>query len=668
MALAPDENVVVARDSGPRQIGGYLLGRQLGAGGMGVVYEAHRLDDDRQVAIKLIRDFHLAGPTALRRFMIEAEAAARLDHPNIVRIHEIDEHEGQPFLVVDFVEGESLNAKIHQQHNGHAGQATQQEIAALVAKICRAVHHAHSRGVLHRDIKPGNILIDSGGEPRLTDFGLAKIIECSANDPDLPTLTTSADAPGTPSYMSPEQVTRGNVNIASDVYSLGAVLYALLAGRPPFQATTPLEIFKQIAEQRPPRPRSTQGTVHPDLETICLKCLEKEPHHRYGSALSLAEDLESFAAGRPITARRPGAARRTRDWVQRNPLGAAVIAVLCLGLSVSLALLNVVNTQRREIELDRDQAFDESMQTVSQIWRDPATKSVTISARELAILAGRSPAAARNARHQLVLGVSANDGPSSMAQRYARLLCSFQEEMSRHLGEKVVFHLRLFKRFNPNDEALVRGEADFIVVTAVEFLRAQARATNITAIAHANTSREGVIFASARSGVRTAADLRGKSIAFPDPDLSITVSAKARIMTADLSAADFPFVTNIIDQGSEAAQTIVSASETIDRVLRGEVDAGVTFGGQFDRHKHRGLVLLDRFSATADVLATHAAVDPRFASALRSAIHSLGADQSWPESKFVAVETGTSGASDQSNSSLLSELRAEMQLVERFER
>ncbi len=667
-------------DPAHRQFGSYVLGRQIGAGGMGVVYEARRLADEGKVAVKLIREFHVASPTLLRRFTIEAEAAARLDHPHIVRIHEVGEWDGQPFFSMDFIEGESLNAQIARGHFAfghvpagtggipppqaeiafHASRITHHaDIARLMAKVARAVHHAHGRGVLHRDLKPGNILIDHQGEPHLTDFGLAKILQHDLEEAGAPTLTASGDVPGTPSYMSPEQVSGADIGVAADIYGLGAVLYALLTGRPPFQGPTPLEVFKQIVDILPARPRSLNPTVHPDLETICLKCLEKDPRHRYGTAEALAGDLEKFAAGRPIVARPAGPVHRTRQWIKRNPVGAALIACLCLGLSMALGLLKVVNDQRRAMELDRDEAFDEGMQRISQIWREPATKAVTISARELAILAGRSPAGLARAKHQLSLGVNANDRPSSVAQRYARLLGSFQEHLERDLGEKVAFHLRLLKRFSQKEETLAGGEVDFIVLGAVEFLRAEKAAPGVTPIARANTSREAVIFTRADSGIQRLADLRGKSVAFPDPDLSLTVWAKARLVEAGLRARDLRFSTNIVDQGAEAGQTVISVAATIDRVLRGEAEAGVTRRSQFEHYRHLGLVVLDQFPETPSVLAARAGLDPKLVEALRNVVRSHEDSRSWPDSRFVLDAPADKGSLDA--------LRRAMQQAERFE-
>ena len=634
LARTPDDD---AAEFDLRQFGDYVLGRQIGAGGMGVVYEAHRLSDGHRVAIKLIRDFHLTSATSLRRFTIEAEAAARLDHPNIVRIHEVGESHGHPYFAMDFIEGESLETKIGR---GEFGPLRVKDCARLIAIIARAVHHAHARGVVHRDLKPGNVLIDAGGVPHLTDFGLAKILEPPGNG----RVTASNDFPGTPSYMSPEQVRGSDVGCASDIYSLGAVLHALLTGRPPFQGPTPLDIFRQIAEQSPLRPRSAPR----ELAIICLKCLEKDPGHRYSSAATLADDLERFAEGRPIQARPLSPAHRVTQWVRRNPIGTALIVSLCAGLTIALLLLRIVDRQRREIQLDRDIAFDEGMQKISQIWRDPATKSVTITARELGILAGHSPVDARGAKHQLTLAVSADDGPSSMAQRYARLLGTLQEHLERALGEKTVFNLQLLKRFSPEEETLAQGAADFVVLSAVDFLQAQGTAPGVTAIAHAETSREGVIVARTNVVLR---ELRNRAIAFPDPDLALTVSAKGRLFYAGLRRPDFRFVTNIVDQGPETGQSVISTAETLDLLLRGKVDAAVTHRTQFERYRHLGLVMLDQFPETPRILAGRPGLEREITVALSKAI----THAPWPESKFVA------------GAPLLDDLRAALRHVDAFD-
>lgn len=647
VALSAEEELPSTRpgfNAVDRTFGDYILGPQIGAGGMGVVYEAQRAVDQRRVALKLIRDLHIASPALLCRFTIEAEAIARLEHPHIVRIHEVGETEGHPFFSMDLVTGDGLDLKIARGdfdlRRSEDPSRRQRDIAQWMAKVARAVQHAHTRGVLHRDIKPANILFDAAGEPRLTDFGLAKILLPDRERTNALDLTTSGVAPGTPSYMAPEQVAGGDAGGAADIYGLGAVLFATLAGHPPFRGATPLELFKQITTQSPPRLRALQPAVHADLETICLKCLEKDPHRRYGSAEALAEDLEHHAAGRPIRARPPGVAYRSRQWIRHNPVGTALIVSLCLGLFVALALLKVVNDQRREMEADRDQTFDEGMQKISQIWRDPATHAVTISSRELAILAERSPADLRGARHQLTFGISANDGPSSTAQRYARMLGHLQEQISRDLGEKVIFDLQLMKRFTPSAEHLARGEVDFLVLSAAEFIEALERKQDLRLVGREGAPRDGVIFTRTNSGLHHLADLRGRTLALPDPSLALTVQAKARIAEAGVRRTDLRSSTNITDRAVGTATTLVGATETVDRVLRGEVDVGVTYRSQFERYRHLGLMVLEPFTETPALLAARAGLEPRLVAAMRNALRTPADLKSWPDNKFVPASAG----------------------------
>jgi len=273
-----------------RYFGDYELIRELARGGMGVVYEARQVSLNRVVAIKMILSAHLASEADVQRFYVEAKAAANLDHPNIVPIYEIGEHEDQHYFSMKLIKGGNLADRI--------GEFTKdpEATARLMATVARAVDVAHRKGIVHRDLKPANILIDEAGQPHVTDFGLAK--DLGSGDG----LTKSGAIMGTPSYMSPEQAeaTRGVIGPATDVYSLGAILYELLTGRPPFPADTPLETLIQVVESRPVHPRSLNTKVPRDLETICLKCLEKTPSKRFKSAQELADELERFLAGERI--------------------------------------------------------------------------------------------------------------------------------------------------------------------------------------------------------------------------------------------------------------------------------------------------------------------------------------------------------------------------------
>ena len=312
---------------------------------MGVVYKARLLSVNRVVALKMIQAGRLASEAELKRFQLEAKAVSNLDHPNIVPIYEVGEHDGRPYFSMKFVEGGSLAQRISNQEfrmqneppgRGDAkfgGRHSTAVIATLLAKVARAVHYAHQRGILHRDLKPANILVDCHGEPHITDFGLAKQIE-SAGD-----LTLSGAIIGTPNYMAPEQAAGQNklLTAATDVYSLGAILYELLAGRPPFQADTHLETLRQVVEQEPSRPSSIHLRVDRDLETICLKCLQKNPAQRYTSADALAEDLEHWVRHEPIRARPAGVWEQTVKWVRRRP----AIASLASAVGVLLLIIAV---------------------------------------------------------------------------------------------------------------------------------------------------------------------------------------------------------------------------------------------------------------------------------------------------------------------------------------
>ncbi|HCK53628.1 MAG TPA: serine/threonine protein kinase, partial [Planctomycetaceae bacterium] len=283
----------------PSSIGEYELLEELGRGGMGVVYRAHQSSLDRDVAIKMVLRGDWASPVDLARFRAEAESAARLEHPNIVPIYEVGEHEGLPYFCMRLIDGVTFSQKLAN------GPMDSREAAELMLPVCRAIAAAHHEGILHRDLKPSNILIDHDNVPYITDFGLAKRIPTEANPASPDTLTGSGAILGTPSYMAPEQAAsqRERVEERTDIYSLGAILYALICGEAPFQAATPVDTIMQVLEQDPVPPRLVNPQADADLEMITLKCLQKPIDLRYKGADALAEDLQAFLNNEPVSAR-----------------------------------------------------------------------------------------------------------------------------------------------------------------------------------------------------------------------------------------------------------------------------------------------------------------------------------------------------------------------------
>jgi WD40 repeat protein len=315
----------------PRAVPGYEILCELGRGGMGVVYKAHHVALNRVVALKMILSGGHAGPEELARFHGEAKAVACLKHPNVVQVYGVGESGGLPYFSLEYLEGGSLDKKL-------AGTPLPPgEAAALVEALARAMAAAHAAGLVHRDLKPANVLLAADGTPKITDFGLAKKLDEAGQ-------TATGAVMGTPSYMAPEQAggKKGEIGPAVDVYALGAILYECLTGRPPFKAASALDTLMQVVSDEPVPPRQLQSRTPRDLETICLKCLQKDRAKRYASALQLAEDLRRVQAGEPIRARPVGQVERGWRWCRRNPVVAglvgAVAATLLLGTALATGL------------------------------------------------------------------------------------------------------------------------------------------------------------------------------------------------------------------------------------------------------------------------------------------------------------------------------------------
>jgi serine/threonine protein kinase/WD40 repeat protein/Flp pilus assembly protein TadD len=405
-----------------RYFGDYELLEEIARGGMGVVYRAKQVSLHRIVAVKMILAGELASPADVQRFHTEAEAAAGLDHPNIVPIYEVGQHAGQHYFTMKLVEGGTLASWISDQRSKivELPRTLQADIARTIATVARAVHYAHQRGILHRDLKPGNVLLSSSRDaessersagtgalrsedpasrlnrqvPLITDFGLAKRTEGDA------ALTRSGAIVGTPTYMAPEQArSEKSLTTAADTYSLGAILYEMLAGRPPFVAATPFDTLLQVLEREPPRPRSIVPAIDRDLETICLKCLEKEPTRRYGSAEALADDLDRWLRGDLIKARPSRPWERAVRWLKRRPAIAALAAVSVLtlvALVVSGILFNVRLREKSQAIAAKEIEANDANERARQ------NEAAAIKGREeIAQEQKKSAAASREARQVL---------------------------------------------------------------------------------------------------------------------------------------------------------------------------------------------------------------------------------------------------------------------------
>jgi eukaryotic-like serine/threonine-protein kinase len=310
------------------EFGDYELLEEIGRGGQGLVYRARQKSLNRIVALKVIGLGHWATEAHLRRFRLEAEAAAHLDDPHIVPIYEIGERDGACYFSMKFIEGGPLDKVVGSE------LVPARKAAELMAKVARTLEYAHQHGVLHRDVKPGNILIDAKGEPHLTDFGLARLVEAES------TVTRTMEVLGTPSYMAPEQAAGKpkELTSATDVYGIGAVFYQLLTGHPPFIGETTYQIVRLVLEAEPRSPRLVNAKVDRDLSTICLKCLEKDPQRRYPSAFAVAEELERWLRYEPIRARSTGVFTRGKKWVRRN-LTTAVLSASLVALAIAVAVM-----------------------------------------------------------------------------------------------------------------------------------------------------------------------------------------------------------------------------------------------------------------------------------------------------------------------------------------
>ena len=523
-----------------RIFGDYELLGQLGRGGMGVVYRARQRSLNRIVAVKMLLNSALSSPAMVRRFEMEAETVARLDHPHIVPIYEVREDDGQRYFSMKLIEGESLAQQIARKEftPAPAGRSedrtrsllTQERIARLMATIAHAVHYAHGQGVLHRDLKPGNILIDRAGEPHLTDFGLAKA--------DLDgSLTGSGTLLGTPAYMAPEQAAGAPATVATDIYSLGVVLYELLAGRPPFRGTTPVETLRRVVDEEPAHPRTINLHTNRDLGVICMKALEKDPLRRYASAGELAADLERWLRHEPVRARPAGAWLRTSRWTRRNRVGAMLIVVLCIGLSACLILLSIVSEQKRDNQRQLN-TLRKSIGLRVADFPNSTRPFEHFSAEEIRILLDKKTAP-KGVSDRFTVATLLDLSPMQTLIAGGKIIARIEESMRTTKSRAVHLDFRIYKDYVAMRDDLAHGDVHFASVDGRSCLAAQAIEPAVRALmCDQRPGLRTVIFVPADSAMTNLANLKSRSLVVRDKFLFPISFAFEQLTDAGLCAED----------------------------------------------------------------------------------------------------------------------------------
>jgi len=589
--------------------GDYELIEEIARGGMGVVFRARQVSLDRTVALKMILAGRLASPEAVERFRSEARAAANLDHSGIVPIYEIGEHDGLHYFSMKLVEGGSLAREIARE------KIPLKRAAQLLARVARAVQHAHEQGVLHRDLKPTNILLDGDREPLLTDFGLAKVFEHEN------LLTCSNTILGTPIYMAPEQALgKRDLTPAADVYSLGVILFELLTRRVPFRGKTPVETLRQVAEDPPLSPHCFNPEIDRDLATICLKCLEKEPQRRYVSAAALADDLERWLRREPVSARRTSPIVRVRRWMERKPALTAALALSLLLLTGGPFLIKKARDARGNKDAFVEAIARSTRQKLADLrdkW-DAGDSFVTIES-ELRAEAwnARSSSAAPEARSErYIIGIYAHEEPVETAEGFAPLLAYLETTLSDSRSNQVRLDMRIYKDNETARAALVKGDVHVMRMGAGPYALARKEHPGLRPLARAKPGDFlAVIFTRADTGIKCVADLKmGRSFAFGDADSTISgFHTRAALARAGLRARD---LTHAFHR---------SHDEAIEAVLAGNFDAGVAKLSRFNliRKEHPDLIALTNITCISQPWVARNGLPPQIASQFQQAFLTL---------------------------------------------
>lgn len=534
-----------------RRFAGYELLEQIGRGGQGVVYRARQVSLNRTVALKLLLHANSAEARALDRWRIEAETMARIHHPNIVPIHDFGQFEGETYLTMDLIAGESLARWIREQRfalpadRGKSHRAAAREIqvriARLMVTVARAVHTAHQCGFLHRDLKPGNILMDEQGQPYVADFGLAKALDADQS------RTRTGEVLGTAGYMSPEQTQGQKLGVGTDVYGLGAILYELLTGHPVFRGATLEETRRQVIESEPRPPRAASPWVETDLATICLKCLEKEAGRRYATAADLAEDLERWLAHKPVRARPAGPILRVRRWAWRNRMGTALILCLGLGLAIALELWRETDLAGKNTNAALGELIDTASERLDR-FLDPIPPYLEVGSDTMRVMLGGQPLRDGVVQRRYIVGLLvAQRAPDTLFQ-HARLLASQEKALKRQMHLNIRVDLRFYRSEAALRHDLVAGLVHFAKVNPRLYLQAREENPALRPMVRLRHDQENaVIFSRPGGGITNLAALKGHRICIFDRDSALGQGALALLAQEGLSARDvdcsFPWQT-----------------------------------------------------------------------------------------------------------------------------
>ena len=611
--------------------GRYEIQARIGEGGMGVVYKARQVSLNRFVALKMLGPHASAFPGIAERIRLEAEAAGSLHHPNIVTIYDVGEHDGQPFFSMELIEGASLARFIsadgfHLKTVLPADKSSHHErqvnISRVLSQIARAVDHAHKHGVLHRDLKPANILIDTNGEAHLTDFGLAKLLGRTG------VLGTASGAiMGTPAYMAPEQAAGDtkHASIAADIYSLGAILYEMLTGHPPFRADTPLETLRRVVEEDPKHPTTFNSEVDRDMATICLKCLQKKPQDRYSTAMALAEDLERWSRGEPIEARPLRLTERFWRWCRRQPF----IAGLTIGLFLLLAAVALLGLVLFELEKTRlakaNKKGDEQKKALldrnESIWQvegrtaNTNIRSFGISPEELALLTARK---LEGTEGPVILGLQLNPMQPPEVLQELRPLAHYMQTNRATAAWPLALGVQIYTTRLGLVDGLSANEVDLMRADPAAYVLARQQKTGVIPLLQqvysgSRSELHTAIFVRENSGITNLEQLNGKSFAFGEQGSAMgDYLPKAALVTAGLRSGNFPRATNL------------HSKEVIAAVKRGSFDAGVA---DLDDISHFTIgisvsILTNLYSPNSPWVATRR-LDSRIAEAFKNALLSL---------------------------------------------